>query len=199
MEFVFTHRFEGGGGRALKWADKLTAAEAFGAAAVVLEKKNESVVELSVPFERLDNAADALVHVIDHRGVDFHAGGFPFFLFHFGPIPDGAGDFPARVDEAEGFHFFEAGLISRGVTAVVFAFIFGNVLGEGVHGPVGGGVGDVVEEGFFGMLFEVAVDVVDGIVGDRVGVIPGALWLVAGVVLGRDLGVVAGEGVGIEE
>ena len=40
----------------------------------------------------------------------------------------------------------EAGLADRLVAAVVFALVFGDVLRQGVHRPVGGGVGDVQEE-----------------------------------------------------
>ena len=54
----------------------------FGATTVVLQKKNQRVVELIFFSKLLDDPADALVHAIDHRGIDFHATGFPGFVFH---------------------------------------------------------------------------------------------------------------------
>ena len=199
LEFVLAHGLEGGGRGAFEGAFELAATEAFGAAAVVLEEEDEGVIELIVVCERLDDAANALVHVVDHGGVNFHAGGFPFLEFDLVPIADGAGNGPVGIDEAELFHLLEAGFVNGRVAVVVLPFILRDVLGESVHGPVGGGVGDVVEEGFFGVLFEMGFEVFDGVVGDGVGVIPGSFGLVFGVVFGRDLGVVAGEGVGVEE
>ena len=83
MKFVLPHRFESRLGWTFKRADKLAPAKAFGAASVILKIKNEGIVELLVFFEAFDDSADTLVHVVNHRGIDFHASGLPFLQFDF--------------------------------------------------------------------------------------------------------------------
>ena len=48
-----------------------------GAAAVVLQEQDQRVVELAGPLQLRDDLADALVHAVDHRRVDFHARALP--------------------------------------------------------------------------------------------------------------------------
>lgn len=199
LEGVLAHGGKGGFVGAFEGADEFATAEAFGAAAVVLEEEDESVVELLGFLEGLDDAADALVHVVDHGGVDFHVGRFPFLEFDLVPVANHRRGGPVVGEKTELLELGDAGVADGGVAVVVFAFVLGDVLGQGMHGPVGGGVGDVVEEGLVGVAFRVFADVADGVVGDGVGVVPGAVGLVVGIVLGGDEGVVAGEGVGVEE
>ena len=155
MELVLAHGLESGSGWPFERSDEFAPTEAFGAAAVVLQEEDEGVVELLVLFESGDNAADALIHIVDHGGVDFHASGLPFLQFNFIPIADGAGNSPVGIDEAEGFHLLEAGFVDGLVAFVILALILGDVFGKRVHGPVRRGVGDVVEEGLSGVLLEV--------------------------------------------
>ena len=153
LEFIRAHRGERGFYRADEGADALAAAEVLGAGSVILEEEDEGVIELFIFFEGLNDAAYALVHIINHGGVDFHAGCFPLFKGDFRPVSCGGGNFPGGVDEAKSFHFFNTGAVDGAVSLVVVAFILGDVFRKGVHGPVSCGVGDVLEEGFLRVLF----------------------------------------------
>ena len=95
-----------------------------------------------------------------------------------------------RVDQPELRRLLEPGLADRLVPAVVLALVLRDVLRQGVHRPVGGGVGDVQEERLVRVVLGVVADEPDGVVGDRVGVVV-RLRLVLRVGEGRDHGVVA--------
>ena len=164
MEFILSHRFEGGFGWAFERTNKLASAKAFGTASVILKIKDEGIVELLVFFKAFDDTADTLVHIVNHCGIDFHASRLPFLQFDFGPITNRSGNFPLGIDESELLHLFEAGLVSWGITAVVIAIVFSDVSRKGVHRPVSGGVSDVVEERLVAVAFEVGFKVFDGVV-----------------------------------
>jgi len=68
-----------------------------------------------------------------------------------------------------------------------------------MHRPVGGSVGDIAEERGIGMILRVFLDVANHVVGDRVGVEPGSLGAIVRIVVRRDVGVVPGQGIRIEE
>ena len=174
------------------------AADGFGATAIVLQEEDEGVVELAMFFQFGDEAADALVHGVNHRGVNFHAAGFPSFVGDFVPVTDSGGGGPLGFDQTEGAGFGEAGFANGVVALVVAAAVAGDVGFECVHGPVGGGVGDVQEEGFGGVVALVFGDEPDGVVADGVGVVELG-GTVFGVVERADGRVVAGQGAGVEE
>ena len=60
----------------MAWSCLSATAEGFGAGAVVLEVKDQGIFQLSLGLEFGEEAADALIHAVDHGGVDFHATGF---------------------------------------------------------------------------------------------------------------------------
>ena len=68
-----------------------------------------------------------------------------------------------------------------------------------MHRPVRGGVGDVVEEGLIFVMFRMIADVADGVVRDRIGVIPGAFGLILRVVFRSDVAVVPCQAVRVKE
>ena len=180
-------------------SNRLVATEDFGTATVVLEEKDQRVVELVGVLESLDDASYSLIHVVDHGGVDFHAGSFPFLMLDFIPVADHGGGFPMVGKQ---LHFFEAldpVSAGGGVATVVFALVFGDVLRQGVHGPVRSGVGDVLKEGFVRVLLGVFPDIANRVVGDGVGVVPGILGLIFRIVLRCDVAISAGEAVRIKE
>jgi hypothetical protein len=168
-------------------------AEDFGATAVVGEHEDEGVVELVGFAESAEDAADVLVHAVDHGGVNGHAAHLPFLIgsvFPGGDVGVAWGEGPAFVDDAE-FDHAAVTFLAEGVPAVFVAGLVAvDVFFEGVHGPVGRGEGDVAEEGFAGGggFFDVA----DGVGADGVGV-------VEVLALGFDEVVVAGEGSGVVE
>lgn len=171
-------------------------ADGFGAATIVLEVEDEGVLELAVAFESIDQAADALVHAVEHCGIDLHAAGLPGFVFDCIPIFFEWWDGPMVGYETELPHFFDASLADRAIAEIVAAFVFGDVGRFGVHGPVGGGVGDVEEKGLVRLVLMVLGDEACGVVVDGVGVVI-EVGLVVWICVGGDEGVVADEGVGI--
>ena len=104
-------------------------------------------------LELRDDPADALVHAVDHRRVDFHAAGFPGLVARPCPSRRPGRSAPSRgrsgpVCFSRSKRAWRIGLVA----AVVLALVLGDVLFEGVHRPVGGGVGDVQEERLSGVL-----------------------------------------------
>lgn len=175
-----------------------TAAHGFGATAVILQEKDERVVVDLLAFQFSDHAAYALVHAINHCGIDFHTAGFERLVLHIAPFLGLWGEIPFRVDDAELFQAFPAHVAGGLVAAVVFAFVFGDVGFLGVHGPVGGGVGEVDEERLVLMLLGVVSDEARGVICERVRVVI-LLGLVILVRVGGDELVIADEGVGVVE
>ncbi len=184
------HGFEGRCFWALGVFAAWCSAEAFGAATVVLKEEDKGIVETFGLFEGFDDGSDALVHGVDHGGVDFHASDFPIAVFNFGPVASLYGHFPFGVNETEFFHFGETSFAYGGVSGIVGTFVFGDVFGQGVHGPVGGGVADVEKKGFLRCFGVVFVDVFCGMVGDGGGVVVG-FGFVERVCVGGYGGVVA--------
>jgi hypothetical protein len=84
-------------------------------------------------------------------------------------------------------------LVSGSVAFVVFAIVFCDIPWKGVHGPVSGGVGDVMKERLICVIFEVGFKIVYSVVRYGVGVIPSPFRIVFGVILRSDLGVITGE------
>lgn len=74
LESVWRERLERG--KRLAWSCLGATAEGFGAGTVVLEVKDQGIFQLSLGLEFGEEATDALVHAVDHGGVDFHATGF---------------------------------------------------------------------------------------------------------------------------
>ena len=97
----------GGGGLAL-------APVFLGAAAVVVEEEDEGILELGGGLKGLDDAADATIHGEDHRGVDLHAAGLPFFVGLLVPVADERGGIPCGIDQAELDEPLEARLADGG-------------------------------------------------------------------------------------
>jgi hypothetical protein len=126
---------------------------AFVAAAVIGEEEDEGIIEAAGLLEGVEDAADALVHGIDHGGVDGHAE-VPFLAFLLGDgVPGGdfgvaGGEGPAFVDEAGGGETFVAFGAELVPSFHVLAAVLLDVLGQGMEGPMGGGVGEVEGEGF---------------------------------------------------
>ena len=170
------------------------AAEVFGTGPVVMEVDDEGVVELLCFFEGLDDIADSLVHVVDHRGVDRHVADTPWLVVYGVPWLDAIlerGEGPAfLVNDA---HFEHAGvaLVAQLLpAALIHLDVFLNGFLGSVDGPVGGGEGDVLKERLVGL--GECLDLAGGLNTYPVGIV---------VVLLVDLDKlgVAGQGIGVEE
>ncbi len=69
-----------------------------GAAAVVLQEQDQRVVEELLFFELGDDSSDALVHAVDHGGVDFHHRASHALCSTWSQLPnDGVGGQSGRV------------------------------------------------------------------------------------------------------
>jgi hypothetical protein len=145
------------------------------------------------------DATDSLVHVVDHGGIDFHAGGFPLLEFDLVPVANLGDDFPVLGKQFHRFQFLDASFTSRRVASVVLPFVLCDIFRERMHRPVCGGVGDVVEKGLVGSVLRVLANVSYRVVRDRVGVVPSSLRLVFWIVFGGDVGIVPGQRIRIEE
>ncbi len=122
------------------------AARGFCAAAVVGEKEDQRVVGFARLFKRRKNAADVLVHVVDHRGVNFHAQILPIFVFGLGPWLSFAvawRESPFWVDESEFDDFLVSAFLKFVPAHGEFPFVFRDVLRLCVKRVVGSGVGNV--------------------------------------------------------
>lgn len=86
--------------------------------------------------------------------------------------------------------FGPAGVADGGVAGVVAAVILGDVGFSGVERPMGGGVGEVKEEGWRGGELGVFVEEADGLIGEGVGVVE-FFGLIFGIVGLADLGIIA--------
>ena len=182
--FVATERGVGGAGEAGAEAEiggggthgsggvmTVIADHDFGAGTIVREEHDEGVFEGLGGFEVGDDAADFLVHAVDHGGVDGHFGGLEALLFggEFFPgerVIDFAGaeegevvrevvgraDFGFEGGEGGGLEAeFLLALMTLGAEFVpaveVEVAVFGDVLGEGLEGEMRRGVSEVGEEG----------------------------------------------------
>lgn len=147
------------------------AGDDFMAAAIISEEEDEGIIEAAGLLEGAEDAADALVHGIDHGGIDGHAE-VPFLAFLLGDgVPGGdfgvaRGEGPAFVDEAGGGETFVAFGAKLVPSFHVLAAILLDVPGEGMEGPMGGGVGEVEGEGFLAGGF---ADHAGGVVREGVG------------------------------
>jgi hypothetical protein len=107
-------------------------------------------------------------------------------------------DGPAGVEEPEFAHPGDARGADRVVAGVVLAAVLGEVGRLGVHRPVRRGVRHVHQERPVRVVARVLPDEAHGVVADRVGVVE-LIRPVLGVGEGRDQGVVADEGIRVEE
>ena len=125
------------------------------AGAVVGQEDDQGVLELAGLLERLNDAADALVHAVDLRRIDLHAAQQPFAMLRLGPRRLGriaVGQPPGGMDDAV-LHQAREPLLAQPVPARVEpALVFGDVLLVRVQRPVRSRVGDVLEERRFGMI-----------------------------------------------
>ena len=116
-------------------------------AAVILQEEEQRVIELAFALEFGHDAANVLVQPVHHGGIDLHAADFPLFVRHLRPVAHGWRRGPVGPHEAQLFEPREACVPDGVVAGVVFAFVLGDILRAGLHGPVGGSVGQVHEEG----------------------------------------------------
>ena len=149
------------------------AADFFSVAAVVLHEHDQRVVILAIFPECVDDAPDALIHVIDHRSIDFHAARFPFLILHFIPITGHRTQFPLPMNQAERFHFFKPRFSDRLIAAIVFSLVFGDVLFQRMHRPVGSGVGDIHEKRLVWIGRLLLINILAGVITQRIGVVIG--------------------------
>ena len=144
-----------------------------GAGAVVRQEDDQGVVELAGLFQRGDDAADALVHAVDLRGIDLHAAQGPFAVLGFGPRRLGriaVGQLPVRMDDAVVDQALEPLLAQCVPAGVEPALVFGDVLVMGMQRPVRRGVGDILKERRIGIGLLVLADIGDRLIADRIGI-----------------------------
>ena len=72
---------------------RFVASKTLRARAVVLQIKNQRVVQGALPLKFRHNAADALIHVIDHRRVHLHVTNIPFLVGRLFPFIRACGNF----------------------------------------------------------------------------------------------------------
>ena len=160
-------------------------AKAFRAAAVVLQKQDQRVVELPLPLDLGHDAADPLIHVVDHRRVDFHVAALPRLVFHLLPVVRLRRKLGRRIDQAGRFEPLQSLGANRREPLVVFSLVLGDVFRQGVHRPMCRRVSDVQKERLLGRLLGMFAEKRDRVVADRVGVVI-RLRLVLRIVHRRD-------------
>ena len=153
------------------------------------------VVEPARVFQRSNNLPDALVHTVDHGGIDLHEGAFPVLIF--GVFPGRRLDVarrhrPRGIDEAELLDSLVAGVANRVPAAIVDAVVLFEVVGPGMHGPMGGREGDVHEERLIAVVLRMVANELGRVLADSIGVEEVGR-------VGRDQFVVPRERVGIVE
>lgn len=127
-----------------------------GAGTVVGAEEDGGVLVEARCFKMGDEAADVLIKDVDHGGVDFHAVFFPLFLFGSERVPGGdvggaGGELPFGGEEAGRDLFFVATFPEDVPAFAIFAVVFFDGGFGGLERVVGGVVGAVEEEGFWGV------------------------------------------------
>ena len=150
----------------------IVSARGFSAAAVVRKEEDQRVFGDAEVIERVEQAADVLVHAVDHGGVGLHAEILPLGVDVFVLIP-GFGflvalwNRPLRFHQPHGDLFLEA-VFAQDIPAFgEAAFVLGDVFRFGVEGVMRGGVGQVVEKR--AAAFGVTADGINGVIGEGVG------------------------------
>ena len=144
-----------------------------GAGPVVGEKDDERVVESPGVFERLEDAADPLVHAVHLRRVHLHATQQPFLVPGILPGRLGrvaAGELPGGVDDPHVDQARKSRLAKLVPSRVEASLVPGDVLLVRVQRPVRRGVGDVLKERRVGVAGLVRTNLACGLVADGVGV-----------------------------
>ena len=167
------------------------------AAAVVLQIKNQRILELPLRLQLRDDAPNALVHAVELRGVNLHATCLERLVLHVRPLLSGRDLGPFLVEQAELFQLRPPRRAHRLEARVVAALVFGNVRIFRVQRPVRGGERGVEEERLRLLFACVVADKFHRVIRDRVGVIK-FLGLILRVVRHGDQLVVARERTRIE-
>jgi hypothetical protein len=171
---------------------------AFLAGAVIGEEEDEGILVGAGFFKKGDEFPNILIDAIDHGGVDGHLDihFVALFLVEGMPLGDGGGargEQSVFAEETEFFLFLEA-LFAEFVPAdFVFAAVFGDIVFEGLEGPVRGGVGEV-EKGGAILIYLFFFEKLDGVVGVGVG---GVECFVGGAFRGIDIFVAGGHAAGV--
>ena len=129
------------------------ATKPFRATTVVLQKEKEGVVKLFLAFYFRDNASDALIHVVNHGGVDFHISTFPLFVLSPFPVVGTRRHFNILCNQSDFLEAFQALFPNRVESFIVLSLVLCNVLGECMHRPMGCCVGGIQKERFVRSLF----------------------------------------------
>ncbi len=121
-------------------------------------------------LELVEDPADALIHAVDHRGVDSHPGRLPFLVSLITPGTSAGvarGERPGAVYQAKLHLPFMPAPTEFIPADRVLVAIPCDVLLQGVHRPMWRGVGEIEEEG--GVALGETLKVANCGVGNRVG------------------------------
>ena len=145
-----------------------------GAGAVIAEENDEGVFGLAEFGEFREDAADGVVHAINHRGVGGHAEIFEILLFGGERSPAGnrrgaRRQRPLFFHDPEGELFLVALRAELVPAGEIFAAVFANILGPSLKGRVGRVEGQIEKERAVGLLAVRIGEEADGVVGVGVG------------------------------
>ena len=172
------------------WVVAAIAHHDLSAGTVIGGEEDEGILVSAHGLELSDDAADLLIHTVDHRGVDGHLRGLEVALLigEFGPreraVHFAGTEFLHRVGEGVGradvtFEGRQRGIgyahdllagETRGAQGFpageILVTIFGDVLRQGLQGEVRGDERDVVEERLIGVVRCMVLEALDGVVGN---------------------------------
>lgn len=141
------------------------------AATVILKKEDQRVFVLPVLLECLDEPPDALVHAVEHSGVNFHATSFPGFVIDIAPIAGLRRNLPTLIEQSELLHFLDALCPDSIVARIVLPFVLRDVCFLRMHRPMSRRMGEVKEERFVALLPLVIGDRPSSMIVQCVGVV----------------------------
>ena len=170
---------------------------AFRATAVVLEIKNQRVLELPLRLQLSNDASDALVHAVQLRGIDLHAAALERLVLRVVPLVGRRRRGPPVVEQAQLLQLHSPRRAHWFVAPVVATIVFRDVRILRVQRPVRSGERGVEEERLRPLLTPVLTDELHRLVCDGIGVVK-LLGLIPRVIRDRDDGVVAHERTRIE-
>ena len=72
-----------------------------GTTTIVLQIKNQGIIQGALPLKLIHNSADPMIHISDHGRVHFHVANVPLLIGYLFPVIGARGNFQVLVDQPQ--------------------------------------------------------------------------------------------------